>query len=296
MGVFTRVTFFNTIQNKLLAAFLGLTLIPIILLSVIAFSQSTSAFVEKTNTQNLQVAYYVSQATSTWLSERKDDMVTLAGTARVRHGYLREAGTGLMGQYTGSLLSVAWPALGSGETPITSTAIAQITSGIVRFYHETGAPNATKGTQYGTSPNQIIHNGSATVWTGSGFTPSLNVQLAVGDYVTLDDNGSNVLHTRVAGFQAIAGQLKVLVLEDSLPAALRGAGVYFNVTVGEIATIDLTNSQLTTSPTTIAIPAGLTAATVRTSSAYPVVGATLTNGTNLGLVYANYTASLTITN
>ncbi|MFZ5808756.1 MAG: methyl-accepting chemotaxis protein [Chloroflexota bacterium] len=84
MGVFTRVTFFNTIQNKLLAAFLGLTLIPIILLSVIAFSQSTSAFVEKTNTQNLQVAYYVSQATSTWLSERKDDMVTLAGTARVR--------------------------------------------------------------------------------------------------------------------------------------------------------------------------------------------------------------------
>jgi methyl-accepting chemotaxis protein len=79
-----RLKSLGTIQNKLLAAFLALTLIPIILLSVIAFSQSTKAFVEKTNAQNLQAAYYVSQAASTWLSERKDDMVTLAGTARVR--------------------------------------------------------------------------------------------------------------------------------------------------------------------------------------------------------------------
>ncbi|MGB9591648.1 MAG: methyl-accepting chemotaxis protein, partial [Candidatus Kryptoniota bacterium] len=79
-----RLTFLDTIQNKLLVSYLGLSLIPIILLSVVAFSQSTKAFKEKINLQNFQAADYIAQATTTWLRDRMDNMITLAGTARVR--------------------------------------------------------------------------------------------------------------------------------------------------------------------------------------------------------------------
>lgn len=219
--------------------------------------------------------------------------VLLAGMAYVEHGYKRAAGTGGIGQYVGSTLTAAWPNLGVNETVRTSTAVATIISAIVRYYTETGAPGATKGTQYGTAPNKITHNGTATIWTGAGFTPSLNVPLAVGDYVRLDNNGVTVLHTRVTGFEAIGGQLKVLVLADNIPAALTGVGVYFNVSVGQVATLDLLNSQLTTTSSQVTIPAALTAATSRTGSAYPVIGATLPDGTVLGQAYVDYFATLT---
>jgi hypothetical protein len=214
--------------------------------------------------------------------------VLLAGSAYVPHDLA------YMGIYTGASLATAWPALGVGETPVTSTATVRLVNAIVRFYQETGAPSAAKGTWYsvGNSPNKLTHNGAATVWTGAGFTPALNVPLAVGDYVRIDDNGSTILHTRVTGFQAISGSMKVLILADSIPAALRGPGIYFNVSVGQVADVDLTNAQLTTSPTLLTVPASLTAATTRTGSAYPVTGATLPNGQILGGAYASYRASL----
>lgn len=213
--------------------------------------------------------------------------VLLAGSVYAGHNLAD------MGLYTGATLAAAWPGLGVTETAVTTSATVRLVNAIVRFYQETGAPGATKGTQYGNSPNKITHNGTATVWTGSGFTPALNVPLAVGDYVRLDNNGATVLHTRVTGFQAISGALKVLTLADSLPVALRGVGVYFNVSVGQVADVDLTNGQLTTSPTTVTVPASLTAATSRTGSAYAVIGATLPSGAKLGEAYVTYQAALT---
>lgn len=212
--------------------------------------------------------------------------VLIAGTARVGHA------DGDIGLYTGASLSGAWPALAVNETAVTTSATARLVNAIVRFYAETGAPGATKGTQYGTALNKITHNGTTTVWTGSGYTVGLNVPLEVGDYVRIDDNGSTILHTRVVGFEAISGSMKVLVLADSIPAALRGVGVYFNVTVGQVAGINLTNAQLTATTSTVTIPASLTAATTRTGSAYAVIGATLPSLEVLGEAYVTYQASL----
>ena len=220
-----------------------------------------------------------------------DNGVMLVGLARVTRGYTKNPTDGYIGQYTGSLLTAPWPSLGAGETVVQSTATAKLVNAIVRFYSETGAPGATKGTQYGTALNKITHNGTATVWTGSGFTPALNVPLQVGDYVRLDNNGATVLHTRVTGFQAISGAMKVLILADSIPAALRGVGVYFNVSVGQVTDVYRTSSQLTMTATDVAIPGSITASTTRTGSAYPVIGATLPAGTILGAAYVNYTAS-----
>lgn len=213
--------------------------------------------------------------------------VLIAGPAYVNH--LNSA----FGQYTGLLLSSPWPGLGVNEAPVTTSATVRLVDAIVRFYNETGAPGATKGTQYGSALNKIVHNGAATVWSGSGYTVALNVPLEVGDYVRLDNNGATVLHTRVVGFEAITGALKVLVLADSIPAALRGVGVYFNVTVGQVTDINLSNAQLTVSSSTIAVPAGITAATTRTGSAYAVIGATLADATVLGAADATYQASFT---
>lgn len=213
--------------------------------------------------------------------------VLIAGAAYVGH---TQAALGL---YTGASLAGSWPSLGVNETAVTDSATAQIVNGIVRFYNETGAPGATKGTQYGTALNKITHNGTATVWTGSGYSVALNVPLEVGDYVRLDNNGATILHTRVVGFEAISGALKVLVLADSIPAALRGVGVYFNVTVGQVTDVDLANDELTVSTSTVTIPAAITAATTRTGSAYAVIGATLPSGTLLGEAYITYQAELT---
>lgn len=215
----------------------------------------------------------------------------IVGTAYANRGFLEDANDGGIGQYLGaSPLTAPWPGLGLGETVVQSSAVGQISDAIVRFYQETGAPGATKGTAYGTNPNKLTHNGATTIWTGTGYTVALNAPVAIGDYVRIDDNGVNVLHTQVVGFEAISGDLKVLVLKDNIPAALRGVGIYFNVSIGQIALLNLTNAQLTKTSSNVTIPSGLTAATSRTGSAYPVIGATLVDGRVLGAAAVSYKA------
>lgn len=218
--------------------------------------------------------------------------VLIVGLSYARHGSLTAPLSGLLGTYTGASLAGAWPLIGTGETPVTTSAAGVIDQGIVRYHTETGVPGATKGTQYGSVPNAITHNGATTVWTGTGYSVALGAPLAIGDYVRLDDNGTVILHTTVVGFGSVVpgGIQNILYLADNIPVALRGALVYSNVTIGQITQVPVTNAQLTKTTALVTIPAAFTYATSRTGTAYPVISATLTNGTLLGKAYISYQA------
>jgi hypothetical protein len=202
--------------------------------------------------------------------------------------YNTSTGAGLIGQYSPIAgVTAGWPSLAGTELADTATAIVEVINGIVRFYQDTAAPpTIAQGTQYQDYPNRITHNNATTVWTGYSFTPALNVAVAIGDYVFLSD-GTNTLSARVLGFEYILGAPKILILDHDLPTALRGVGVYFNVTVGQVTNITVPAASLTLTPTTVSVASSLTAATTRTGSAYPVISATI-DGAVLGNVYTTY--------
>lgn len=207
--------------------------------------------------------------------------------------YDATAGTGLVGPYDEvSGVSSAWPSLGASETVDTSTATVVIVNALVRYFTETASPpTVANGQQSGTTPNAIIHDGGSTIFAGTSRTAGLNADVEVGDYVYLADNGAvNTLETRVAGFGYTLGQPNILLLEDSLPAALQG-GAFFNITLAQVAdVITLTASDVTLTPTTVQADAGITAATTRTGSAYPVIGGQTFAGADLSVVYTSYRA------
>ncbi len=203
------------------------------------------------------------------------------------------SGAGDIGQYTGAALTGAWPGLGTGEVVDLSSVTALITSGIVKYYADTDTtPDATEGTQYSAlTPNQIIHNAGATVWTGSGFSGFLNAPVAIGDYILLDDKVGNTLQTTVIGFGYISGIPKILILKDSLPSTLQGSGTkFFDVTVGQITDVSVPFSAISGTLTTVTIAASLTTITPRLGAAYPVIGGTLFDGTVLSETSVTYKA------
>ena len=201
-------------------------------------------------------------------------------------------GTGLIGQYVPATGTVGpWPGLVSGETVDLVSAKLFIIDAAVRFYSEAIAtPTLSQGIAFGGAPtNRIRHNGGATVWTGSGFSPFLNVQLAVGDVVRLDNGtGGTVFYSRVTGFES---SNTVLVLADTLPAALVGVATYFNVSVAQVVpSVGLVGLDVTlTASTAQANPAILTS-TSRTVTAYPVVQWFESSGAQLSRVFADYRA------
>ncbi len=203
------------------------------------------------------------------------------------------SGAGNIGQYIGSTLTAAWPGLGTGEVVDASSVTALITSGIVKYYADTDVtPDATEGTQYSAlTPNQIIHNAGATVWTGSGFSGFLNAPVVIGDYVLLDDKAGHTLQTTVIGFGYTTGIPNILILKDSLPVTLQGSGTtFFDVTVGQITDVNIPFSAISGTLTTVTIAAALTTITPRLGAAYPVIGGTLFDGTVLGETSVTYKA------
>jgi hypothetical protein len=203
--------------------------------------------------------------------------------------------TGFVANYNESTGIATTPIPGLGGTEVQDTGFTKVylVNALVRFYNEAVVtPTSAQGTQYLTSLNKIRHNVGATVWTGSGYTVGLNAPLAVGDYIKVY-NGANILQTKVAGFESttLGGPPNVLVLEDNLPAALQGAGtVFFNVVVAQIVPEILLSSSYTLTATTIAYGSGITAATSRTGSAYPVVTGQSVSGSTYTAGYISYRA------
>lgn len=199
-----------------------------------------------------------------------------------------ESSTNLVGPYDESTgTSGAWPNLQSGETVDLTTAKVFIANALVNYYADIApSPGATEGAQSGTTPNAIIHDSGNTIWTGANFTSSLNIPVEVGDYVKLDDEGGNVLETRVAGFDSSGSDPDILVLEDNLPVALTG-GANFNVILAEVVTeIELDSADVTLTASTVQADTAITASTERTgSSSYAVIG-----GTDFSDVYTDYRA------
>jgi len=199
-----------------------------------------------------------------------------------------ESSTNLVGAYDETAgTSSAWPNLQSDETVDLTTAKVFIANALVNYYADTApAPGATEGAQSGTTPSAIIHDSGNTIWTGSSFTPALNIPVEVGDYVKLDDEGGNVLETRVAGFDSSGSDPDILILEDNLPTALTG-GANFNVILAEIVDeIELDSTDVTLAASTVQADAGITASTDRTgSTSYPVIG-----GTDFSDVFTDYRA------
>ncbi len=193
---------------------------------------------------------------------------------------------GLVGAYSaGSGIISAWPGLGVSEVVDLNTVVVRVQNGIVRYYTETGAVSSAKGVQYTTIPNAIRHNAGATIFTGPTFTPALNVAAAVGDFVNINDNGSNTFNTVVLGFTYLSGSPTVMLLRDNLPAWATG-GAFFNLTLGEVVVSqDLASGDVTLTSSTVQADPGITLATTRTGSAYPLIGAT-----GYSAIYTDYRA------
>lgn len=193
---------------------------------------------------------------------------------------------GLVGPYDAALgVSSAWPGLGVSEVVDLATAVVRVENGLVRYYTETGAVGPTKAVQYGVVPNAIQHNGGATIFTGPSFTPALNVAVAIGDFVRLDDNGLNTFTTVVTGFTYILGSPTVLLLRDNLPAWATG-GAFSNLTLAEVVVSeDLASTDVTLSASLVQADPAITLATTRTGSAYPLIGST-----GYSAIYTDYRA------
>jgi methyl-accepting chemotaxis protein len=78
------VRFFLSLRGKLLLVFLGLALIPLVIISTISFYLSQEALNERVKTELESSTSMQANMLHLWLHERLDNMVVLAGTARVR--------------------------------------------------------------------------------------------------------------------------------------------------------------------------------------------------------------------
>lgn len=196
--------------------------------------------------------------------------------------------TNLIGQYDEDAgVSGAWPTLTSTQTVDQDTAEVFIVSAIVNYYADTATPpGATEGSRSGGSVNKIVHDGGSTIFAGDSRSGFLNADVEIGDYIQLDDTSTTPVETRVAGFEYSAGEPTILVLADSIPAAV---GSNFNIILGEeVDEIKLPEADTTLTATTAQADSGITWATSRTGSAYPVIGASEYSGTNLSKVFVSY--------
>lgn len=201
-------------------------------------------------------------------------------------------GDGLVGPYDETVgVSSAWPGLGANETVDQATAAVLVVDALVNYYADTNpTPGAAEGVQNGTAPNEILHNGGATVWSGPSFTPALNNAVEVGDYVLLDDKAGTTLETRVQAIDFTGSVPNILVLEDNLPAALTG-GAFFNVILAEVVPeVTLVASDTTLTATTVAANAAITLTTTRVSPAAPLIAGKTFTGDDLSNVYTDYRA------
>lgn len=199
---------------------------------------------------------------------------------------------GLIGAYDESTGVIAgWPSLAANETVEQASAVVVVRNALANYYADAGAPpGASQGAQSGTTPNAIVHNGGATIWAGSSFTPALGNAVAVGDYVKLDNTIGTTLETKVSGFGYVGGQPTILLLEDSLPAALTG-GAFFNVILAEIVPLHtLASSDLTLSATQVQADPGITLSTDRTGGSVDLIAGQTYTGTDLSTVYTSYRA------
>lgn len=74
----------DSLQIRLLLFFLGLSIVPLVVISVISYIQSQNALVDRIKEDLRTQTNLQGTMLSTFLKERKDNMVVLAGTARVR--------------------------------------------------------------------------------------------------------------------------------------------------------------------------------------------------------------------
>jgi len=202
-------------------------------------------------------------------------------------------GVNQLGQYDQTIPNVyAWPNLGATNTVDTTTADVFVSEGLVNYYADVAVvPGANEGAVLAPSQNIVVHNGGATIWSGPNFDPFLNVAVAIGDYVKLDDNGANTFETTVIGFNYVAGNPTGLILADNVPAPLNVGN--FNVILAEIVTREsIPSGNLTLTDTQITVAAAVSLQTDRTGvTAYPLILGDLTNtATALSILYVDYRA------
>jgi methyl-accepting chemotaxis protein len=95
------ITFFRSMRGKLLLFFLGISMIPVITVSVIALIQSENALRVKT-TEQLQLAAKNNSANITdWLDSRKKDLIVMASNARIQSMEPESAKTAIDQFFTG---------------------------------------------------------------------------------------------------------------------------------------------------------------------------------------------------
>jgi methyl-accepting chemotaxis protein len=80
----SRIAFINSMRGKLILFFLGLSLIPLIIVSIFAFLQSQNALRAKTNEQLQKLATNNSANIEDWLESRKKDLVVMSFNARIQ--------------------------------------------------------------------------------------------------------------------------------------------------------------------------------------------------------------------
>ena len=79
-----KTPFFTSMRGKLLLIFLGLSLMPLLIVSAISFFISQNALTERVKSELSSKVEMQASTVSLVMNERKDNMVVLAGTARVR--------------------------------------------------------------------------------------------------------------------------------------------------------------------------------------------------------------------
>jgi methyl-accepting chemotaxis protein len=95
------ITFFRSMRGKLLLFFLGISMIPVITVSIIALLQSQNALRTKTTDQLQLVAKNNSANISDWLDSRKKDLIVMSSNARIQSMDPESAKTAIDQFFTG---------------------------------------------------------------------------------------------------------------------------------------------------------------------------------------------------
>lgn len=78
------LNFLNSIKGKLIFAFLGVSLVPLIIVTIIASTQTQKNLTTLIGTNIQNKASIISTETENWVNERKQDIETLASLNRIR--------------------------------------------------------------------------------------------------------------------------------------------------------------------------------------------------------------------
>jgi methyl-accepting chemotaxis protein len=79
-----QISFFSSLKGKLLLLFLAVSLIPLLIVSLISYIRSQQTILNQVNQELSSNSELQVTTMRLWLDERIDNLVTLAGTARVR--------------------------------------------------------------------------------------------------------------------------------------------------------------------------------------------------------------------